>query len=60
MESDNLLPPLTPELNVRDLTKNNRQMIGVRQFMVMDPDGFLLRFGKRIGSKPIEATGGRH
>jgi catechol 2,3-dioxygenase-like lactoylglutathione lyase family enzyme len=32
----------------------NSQMIGVRQFMVMDPDGFLLRFDKRIGCKPIE------
>jgi hypothetical protein len=36
----------------------NRQMIGVRQFMVMDPDGFLLRFDKRVGCKPIEETGG--
>jgi catechol 2,3-dioxygenase-like lactoylglutathione lyase family enzyme len=37
----------------------NSQMIGVRQFMVMDPDGFLLRFDKRIGCKPIEETAGR-
>jgi len=36
----------------------NSQMIGVRQFMVMDPDGFLLRFDKRIGCKPIEETAG--
>jgi catechol 2,3-dioxygenase-like lactoylglutathione lyase family enzyme len=39
----------------------NGQLVGVRQFMVMDPDGFLLRFNKTIGSKPIEAaTAGRH
>jgi catechol 2,3-dioxygenase-like lactoylglutathione lyase family enzyme len=38
----------------------NNQLIGVRQFMVMDPDGFLLRLDTRIGCKPVEATGGRH
>ncbi len=37
----------------------NNQMIGVRQFMVMDPDGFLLRLDKTIGCKPVEATDGR-
>ena len=29
-----------------------KQMVGVRQFMVMDPDGFLLRFDQGIGVKP--------
>jgi catechol 2,3-dioxygenase-like lactoylglutathione lyase family enzyme len=31
-----------------------RQEIGVRQFMVMDPDGFLLRFDKDIGRRTLE------
>ena len=31
----------------------NDLMIGVRQFMVMDPDGFLLRFEKSIGHRPV-------
>src|SRR5438105_2390217 len=30
-------------------------MIGVRQFMVMDPDGFLLRFDKNLGGHPKPA-----
>ena len=32
----------------------NDEMIGVRQFMVMDPDGFLLRFDKNIGRRPLD------
>jgi len=30
----------------------NDRFVGVRQFMVMDPDGFLLRFDMTVGSKP--------
>lgn len=32
----------------------NDELIGVRQFMVMDPDGFLLRFDKNIGRRPLD------
>lgn len=28
---------------------------GVRQFLVQDPDGYLLRFSQRIGERPITA-----
>jgi len=28
------------------------RFVGVRQFMVMDPDGFLLRFDMAVGSRP--------
>lgn len=33
-----------------------KQTIGVHQFMIMDPDGYLLRFDKGSGVKPAPAS----
>ncbi len=33
--------------------KVNAVKVGVRQFLVQDPDGFLLRFSMRIGDLPV-------
>lgn len=30
--------------------------LGVRQFIVLDPDGYLLRFSERIGSRPTQVA----
>ncbi|TFF37585.1 VOC family protein [Pseudomonas sp. RIT623] len=27
--------------------------VGLRQFLVQDPDGYLLRFGERLGERPL-------
>lgn len=31
--------------------------LGVRQFIVLDPDGYLLRFSERIGTRPTQFAG---
>ncbi|MBC8036862.1 MAG: VOC family protein [Rhizobiales bacterium] len=31
----------------------NNQMLGNRQFLVQDPDGYLLRFYENLGTKPV-------
>jgi hypothetical protein len=33
--------------------RSNDFEIGQRQFIVMDPDGYLLRFAQRLGQRPI-------
>jgi catechol 2,3-dioxygenase-like lactoylglutathione lyase family enzyme len=33
----------------------SRQRVKVRQFMIMDPDGYLIRFNTIIGKDPVEA-----
>lgn len=33
--------------------RNNDIELGVRQFLVQDPDGYLLRFSARIGTRPV-------
>jgi len=30
------------------------KLVGVKQFIILDPDGFSLRFDKCIGQKPLE------
>ncbi len=32
--------------------------IGQRQFLVMDPDGYLLRFAQSLGTRPVPADEG--
>lgn len=32
--------------------RNGDVMVGSREFLVMDPDGYLLRFGQDLGKKP--------
>ena len=34
--------------------RNNEILHGERNFLVQDPDGYLLRFAENIGSKPVE------
>ena len=34
--------------------RKNKMLLGNREFMVMDPDGYLLRFSENIGSKPVK------
>jgi len=34
--------------------KVNNNLIGCRQILVQDPDGYLLRFSQNIGEKPVE------
>ena len=41
-------PSLVPELYVSDIDKANDTNINVRQFLVQDPDGYLLRFAQKI------------
>lgn len=33
--------------------RSNDIELGVRQFLVQDPDGYLLRFSARIGTRPV-------
>jgi catechol 2,3-dioxygenase-like lactoylglutathione lyase family enzyme len=33
--------------------RRNAVLVGVRQFIVQDPDGYLLRFSERLGEKPV-------
>ncbi|MBP9819125.1 VOC family protein [Candidatus Woesebacteria bacterium] len=33
--------------------RKDNQQVGNKQFLVMDPDGYLLRFAQDLGSKPI-------
>jgi len=33
--------------------RRDRILLGVRQFIVLDPDGYLLRFSQSIGQKPV-------
>lgn len=35
--------------------RQDEQMLGNREFLVQDPDGYLLRFTEDLGSKPIES-----
>lgn len=32
-----------------------KKLLGNREFLVMDPDGYLLRFSKNLGTKPVKA-----
>ena len=34
----------------------NDKLLGNRQFVVMDPDGYLLRFFQDLGERPLEST----
>lgn len=34
--------------------RRNKTLIGVKGFLVMDPDGYLLMFNENIGKKPIK------
>lgn len=34
--------------------RNGDVMVGSREFLVMDPDGYLLRFGQDLGKKPAK------
>jgi hypothetical protein len=31
----------------------NEEMLGVKQFLILDPDGYLLRFAEDLGSRMI-------
>lgn len=35
--------------------RQEEQLLGNREFLVQDPDGYLLRFTEDLGSKPIES-----
>jgi catechol 2,3-dioxygenase-like lactoylglutathione lyase family enzyme len=37
--------------------RKNRLLVGQRQFLVQDPDGYLLRFAQPLGMKPGEEPG---
>lgn len=34
--------------------RNEKVLWGERNFLVLDPDGYLLRFGQELGTKPVE------
>ena len=34
--------------------RRDRRLLGVRQFIVQDPDGYLLRFSEYLGARPVE------
>lgn len=34
----------------------DQQLIGEREFLVQDPDGYLLRFSEHLGNRPIETS----
>jgi catechol 2,3-dioxygenase-like lactoylglutathione lyase family enzyme len=34
--------------------RSGSEQIGIRQFLVQDPDGYLLRFAQKLGTRPIE------
>ena len=33
--------------------RSNEEMLGVKQFLLLDPDGYLLRFSEGLGSKMV-------
>lgn len=35
--------------------RKNNQEVGNKQFLVMDPDGYLLRFVEGLGARPIKS-----
>jgi len=43
---------LIPELSVSSFKKSN-QLLGNKEFLVKDPDGYLLRFAEDLGAKPV-------
>jgi len=47
--------PIKIPLQDKWYRKGNR-LLGNREFLVMDPDGYLLRFFKNLGSKPAMQT----
>ncbi len=36
--------------------RHHAEEVGNRQFVVMDPDGYLLRFAQDLGARPIDAV----
>jgi catechol 2,3-dioxygenase-like lactoylglutathione lyase family enzyme len=48
--------PLKCEVQ-EDWFRNGDEMLGMRNILVQDPDGYLLMFHQDIGSKPVEADG---
>lgn len=48
---------ITPHLAPEDRWyRRNAEEVGVRQFIVADPDGYLLRFQQDLGSRPARLT----
>lgn len=35
--------------------RHERTLLGMKEFLVLDPDGYLLRFSQSIGKKPVKA-----
>ncbi len=47
------------ELEIKMMPKENwyrkgNELVGNREFLVMDPDGYLLRFAEDLGYKPVQ------
>jgi catechol 2,3-dioxygenase-like lactoylglutathione lyase family enzyme len=36
--------------------RKDRELVGQREFLVMDPDGYLLRFAQNLGTRPLDET----
>lgn len=49
--------PLYRQMQERWYRSDNVE-IGVRQFLVQDPDGYLLRFSEWIGDRPVDSAVG--
>ncbi|GAC1364969.1 MAG: VOC family protein [Ktedonobacteraceae bacterium] len=35
--------------------RRDNELVGLRQFLVLDPDGYVLRFAQHIGTRPLPA-----
>lgn len=36
--------------------RKDHELVGLRQFLIMDPDGYVLRFSQDLGTKPLDET----
>lgn len=34
--------------------RRDNQLLGLKEFLVLDPDGYVLRFSQQIGTRPLE------